>query len=203
MMTKKNVDVDMKIEAINYYVDHIQVDLWHKRTDFFRDYADPLCAVVHGFISVRRVDGRFYGNYNKFKMSFYKTEAASEDLHLEHVVPLKVIENQLLKENKFHKKEFRKELLLKIIKLVIPCQVHKSKENELLEKQFSSSMPAAWNNEDLWARYREIGLLDKVRPEPGSDGDNFKKSRKQAEDFIDLLDESLNKKTAPYSSMQL
>lgn len=160
------IDPKLFADALKYYIDHIQIELSHNRADLLRHLVDPLCALSSGFIVRCQGTPRYEGNHSRFKTSMFDTieSRTEEKSHMEHVVPLLVIEEYLLtNRTSYVEPTQRKDLLALIQHLVVPCVVSK-KQNVVLNEAHRKTMPKNWNNApnwlawDIWARYKHAEI---------------------------------------------
>lgn len=162
-----NLDQLKCCTAMCYYLEHIKVDLLHKRPELIRDCADHIGAMMSGYISK---GSEYKGNWHKFKMTCYASNEALNELQkpkhwdtkgknitMEHVVPVNVIGTILIDMYLSNKKSLTSDEILKVLKhLLIPCLLTKGEDKQLSSK-YKHSMPDGWtfnpalNNQ--WARY--------------------------------------------------
>lgn len=143
-------------EALTYYLWHLRLDLKLGRMEFLRDNADKICAIANGYISSR---GRGTGDFERFKLSCYASRDAIEKLNVngwsatglrqEHVIPLKVVGEILLKEKAQNLSDVK--LIHRLNSLVIPCVITLLEDRELETQK----MPYKWT--DPWVRYKQKG----------------------------------------------
>jgi|JI8StandDraft_1071087.scaffolds.fasta_scaffold304306_2 hypothetical protein len=118
------INHDLFVAGLNYYIDHIQIELRHNCADVLRHLVDPLCALASGFIVICHGTPRYEGNHKEFKTYMFSAVASQTDekTWMEHAVPLLVIEKYLLQEGESYSEPAqRKELLALIQHLVVPC----------------------------------------------------------------------------------
>lgn len=77
-----------------------------------------------------------------------------KDCDVEHVVPQMVIVNMLMDMNPRSKTEVEN-ILRNYFRV---CLVTKEEHRRLNACGLGSKMPATWNKEDVWARYRVVGI---------------------------------------------
>lgn len=167
-MTKKKTE-DQFAAALKYYLAHLKVDLEQKRMELRRHYMDPLCAMLNGYVTYGQ--HHLGGDHNKYKRSCYASLSAIAELNekrieettMEHVVPLNVVGEILLKKLEKTKGCISdRKLLNQLNLLVIPCVITK-KENERLNGEYKKNMPSEWTC--VWARYKDkkVGLFNEIR----------------------------------------
>jgi hypothetical protein len=161
-----NINRDLFIAGLNYYIDHIQIELRHNRADMLRPLVDPLCALASGFIVKCQGTPRYEGNHSKFKTHMFSAVASQTDekTRMEHAVPLLVIEKCLLNERKSYDEPIQRKKLLGLIQhLVLPCVVN-DEQNNKLNTEHQRTMPTGWNDAldwvewNVWARYVKAGI---------------------------------------------
>lgn len=149
-------------DALCYYLEHLNVDLAHNRMELLRDYADPLCAMVNGYVSGK---DKVTGDHNKYKTSCFASKSAlvilqnkkwktrGANLRLEHAIPITEIGKIIL--SKKQQLTTSVQVLNLLNKLLIPCVITKN-ESEVLDRYFKNSMPK--NSTKSWDRYRQTPL---------------------------------------------
>lgn len=161
-----NINRDLFIAGLNYYIDHIQIELRHNRADVLRHLVDPLCALASGFIVTCRGTPRYEGNHSQFKTHMFSAVASQTDekTWMDHAVPLLVIEKWLLHERESYAAPSQRKKLLRLIQhLVLPCVVNEE-QNDKLNTEHRSAMPTGWNDApdwvewNVWARYDHVKI---------------------------------------------
>ncbi|WP_300337199.1 hypothetical protein [Accumulibacter sp.] len=162
----KNIDPKLFVEALQYYIKHLQVELRHNRADLLRHLVDPLCALVNGFIVRCKGTQRYEGKHREFKTNMFSTIElpTKEATYMEHVVPLRAIEEYLLEKRKTYAQANQRKSLLELIQhLVVPCVVSKE-HRDRLDSKHRKTMPDGWNSANdwrswnVWARFEHAAI---------------------------------------------
>jgi hypothetical protein len=161
------------LATLDYYLDVVMVDLKHRRTDGLRSYGDHIAAIAHGF---QRKSSTIRGRRGPFKRSCYATvdafaamqktlDAPPVKIHMEHVVPIKVVGQELL--DRFCDEGVNREDILKFLRdWIIPCVVTETEHTALLAAGVGESMSGSWKSSgtpDLWDRYKKAKLYKNVK----------------------------------------
>lgn len=156
----KNFDQAKYCSAMCYYLNHIKHELFFYRADNLRHFVDPIGALMSGYITDKR-NGKYSGNYSEFKQSCFVSRNAlagkwsTKEIHKEHVVPIKVIGEVLLKKRNQSSVPLTCNEILEVLKyLLIPCLV--TQDEKILLKQYDDKMPPGWSyGNDPWMRYQD------------------------------------------------
>ena len=89
--------------------------------------------------------------------SFMASLAPLSDCEIEHAVPMMVIVNMLME----HRSLTLTSLESILIRYYRVCLVTKDEHRELNRRGLVSKMPPNWDQIDVWARYRIVGILCK------------------------------------------
>lgn len=153
-------------DALCYYLDHLKLDLKHKRMEFLRDNADRICAMLNGYATIK---GRGTGDYGRYKLSCYASKDAlailqknnwsPKGLHQEHVVPIKAVGDIIMKVGTGLNNQ---QLLSQLDDLVLPCVITTLENQALNSAKLSRKMPAGWSYPgNRWARYHAVNIPGK------------------------------------------
>lgn len=163
------------VKSINYYIDHLQIELNHDRLDLIRHILDPLCALANGFVVDCQCGTRYEGNHKKFKTNSFASPDANKPsqnkkIILEHVIPLAEVEAIILAESareKYKTPEGRKKLLHRVVELIIPCAITEPENNKLNTLGYKNTMPKdAVLKKNYWARYNEADIKPIILNKP-------------------------------------
>lgn len=156
-------------KTLRYYLWHLRLDLKLERMEFLRHNADRICAMLNGYITTR---GKGAGKYEQFKLSCYASRQAvaqlkrnkwsAEGLRQEHVIPLKVVEQYLLKNGK---KLSDWQLLNELNNIVIPCVITIPEDGLLLKQRMPDSCRDI--RRKPWARYIEAKYPEEDKDRAG------------------------------------
>lgn len=143
--------------SLDFYLDILKATLRHNRYDsgLVITAIDNLGAMLNGYTSGR--DGRISGNWRAFKNSRFATNQAlhlpeDEMPHMEHVVPINVIWNELKQPSGSY---VDLDILCTINKYLIPCLITEQQRVDLDSGPYKSNMAGKGklSHRTVWSRY--------------------------------------------------